>query len=67
MKTKTVKENFVPFICILAPAITFVISSYSTELFGDYQFAEELIILNGGLTFLGLLLISKPANGQTRF
>lgn len=67
VKTKTVKENFVPLVCILAPTITFVISSYSTELFGNYQFAEELIILNGGLTFLGLLLISKPADRQTRF
>ncbi|MFT3795381.1 sodium:solute symporter [Flavobacterium sp.] len=67
VKTKTVKENLVPLICILAPTITFIISSYSTELFGNYQFAEELIILNGGLTFLGLLLISKPADRQTRF
>lgn len=67
VKSKTVKENWVPFICVLAPTITFIISSYSAELFGAYQFAEELIILNGGLTFLGLLLISKPADGQTRF
>lgn len=67
VKSKTVKENFVPLVCILAPTITFIISSYATELFGDYQFAEELIILNGGLTFLGLLLISKPADKQTRF
>ncbi len=67
VKSKTVKENWVPFICVLAPTITFIISSYSTELFGAYQFAEELIILNGGLTFLGLLLISKPADRQTRF
>lgn len=67
VKTKTVKENFVPIVCILAPTITFIISSYSTGLFGNYQFAEELIILNGGLTFLGLLLISKPADKQTRF
>lgn len=67
VKTKTVRENFVPLICVLAPALTFAISSYSTELFRDYQFAEELIILNGGLTFLGLMLISKPADRQTRF
>ncbi|PKW20318.1 sodium:solute symporter [Flavobacterium lindanitolerans] len=67
MKTKTVNDRYVPIICILAPSITFLISSYSTELFGNYQFAEELIILNGGLTFLGLLLISKKATTQTRF
>ncbi|MCY1233317.1 transporter, solute:sodium symporter (SSS) family [compost metagenome] len=67
MKTKTVNDKLVPIVCILAPAITFCISSYSTELFGNYQFAEELIILNGGLTFLGLLLISKKATKETRF
>jgi len=67
MKTKTVKDAFVPVVCVLAPAITFVISLYSKELFGAYEFAEELIILNGGLTFLGLLLISKPAVTETRF
>ena len=67
MKTKTVHDKLVPIVCILAPAITFAISSYSAELFGSYQFAEELIIVNGGLTFLGLVLISKPAVSQTRF
>lgn len=67
MKTKTVKDRFVPIVCILAPAITFAISSYSPELFGAYQFAEELIILNGGLTFLGLLCISKKSKISTRF
>lgn len=67
MKTKTVKDKFVPIICLLAPAITFVISAYSKELFGNYEFAEELIILNGALTFIGLMLISKKATAQTRF
>ena len=67
MKTKTVKDKLVPIICVLAPAITFAISSYSADIFGNYQFAEELIILNGGLTFIGLMLISKPATQQTRF
>ena len=67
VKTKTVKDRFVPVVCLLTPTITFIISLYSRELFGNYQFAEELIILNGGLTFLGLLLISKPATEQTHF
>jgi Na+/proline symporter len=67
VKTKTVKNNWVPLVCVLAPALTFFISVYAAEWFGNYQFAEELIIINGGLTFLGLLLISKPAKGNTRF
>ena len=66
-KTKTVKDKWVPLVCIIAPALTFIISSYSTEWLGNYKFAEELIIINGGLTFLGLWLISKPAIGNTRF
>lgn len=67
VKTKTVRENLVPIICIAAPTITFLISLYSKELFGNYEFAEELIIVNGLITFVGLFLISKPATGQTRF
>lgn len=67
MKTKTVKDIYVPIVCILAPTITFIISLYSADIFGKYEFAEELIILNGALTFIGLLLISKPAKSQTRF
>jgi hypothetical protein len=67
MKTKTVKDKMVPLVCLAAPTVTFIISLYSNELFGHYEFAEELILLNAGLTFLGLLLISKPATSQTRF
>lgn len=67
MKNKTVKDKMVPLVCMAAPMLTFIISLYSKEIFGSYEFAEELIILNGGLTFLGLLLISKPATSKTRF
>lgn len=67
MKTKTVHDKLVPFICILSPAICFLISKYSVALFGDYTFDNELIIVNGLLTFVGLLLISKPAIENTRY
>lgn len=67
VKSKTVHENLVPIVCIIAPTITFLISFYSKELFGNYEFAEELIIVNGLITFIGLLLISKPATKGTRF
>ncbi len=67
MKTKTVHGRFVPVICLLAPALTFIVSEFAGTWLGNYQFAEELIILNGGLTFLGLMLISKPATESTRF
>jgi Na+/proline symporter len=67
MKTKTVHDKLVPLICLISPLICFFISKYSTVLFGDYVFDNELIIINGFITFIGLLIISKPATKQTRF
>jgi hypothetical protein len=67
VKTKTVKDKLVPFICLLSPALTFFISENSKALFFGYIFDNELIIVNGLITFIGLLLISKPAIEETRF
>lgn len=67
MKSKTVHDKFVPLVCVISPAICFFISKYSAELFGDYVLDNELIIVNGLITFIGLLLISKPATENTRY
>lgn len=67
VKTKTVHDKWVPCICVLSPAICFLISKNSALLFGDYVFDNELIIVNGLITFLGLMAISKPAVSQTKF
>jgi len=67
MKSKTVHDKLVPFVCVLSPTICFLISRNSVLLFGDYTFDNELIIVNGLITFLGLLLISKPATSKTEF
>ncbi len=67
MKSKTVHDQWVPLICLLSPALCFLISKNSVLLFGDYVFDNELIIVNGLFTFIGLLLISKPAVSETRF
>ncbi|MFC5684404.1 sodium:solute symporter [Flavobacterium sp. MAHUQ-51] len=57
-KSKTVKDKFVPFVCLTSPVMSYFISENSTNLFG-YTFDNELIIVNGLLTLLGLVLISK--------
>lgn len=67
MKNKTVRDGLVPLICVVSPLICFLLTKYSASLFGDYVIDNELIIVNGLITFLGLLLISKPATRQTRF
>ena len=60
VKSKTVHDKFVPLVCLISPAICFLITKNSVLLFGDYVIDNALIILNGLITFLGLLLISKP-------
>lgn len=67
VKTKTVKDHFVPLICLIAPAICLYLNINSKLLFGNYTIGNELIVVNGLITFLGLLAISKPATTQTKF
>ncbi|KOY86391.1 sodium:solute symporter [bacterium 336/3] len=58
---RTLQDPLVPVICILAPALCFVINIYSKEILGGYVFGDELIILNGFLNYLGLWAISKKS------
>ena len=67
MKSKTVHDKLVPIICVISPLICFLLAKNSAALFGDYVIDNELIIVNGIITFIGLLLISKPATSQTKF
>ncbi|HQT22520.1 MAG: sodium:solute symporter [Sphingobacteriales bacterium 17-39-43] len=67
MKNRGVKDKLVPFICLLSPAICFFLNANSKTLMGGYIFDNELIVVNGLITFIGLLLISKPATSKTQF
>jgi len=55
---RSVKDKFVPIICIASPIISFMLNLYSKELFNGYQFGFEILIVNGLLTFIGLWGIS---------
>jgi Na+/proline symporter len=56
---RQVKDRWVPWVAVLAPALTYAITSNSQALFWGYTFGFEALILNGGLMFLGLYLLSK--------
>ena len=56
-----VKDRAVPFICLLAPVATYFISFYSKEQLG-FDFGFFVLVLNGFLTFTGLLLFYKKKN-----
>lgn len=58
---RPVRDRFVPIICVVAPILTYVISSNSAEWFSGYEFGFEVLILNGFLTFIGLYGISTKA------
>jgi Na+/proline symporter len=55
---RTVNDNIVPLICILAPIISFVVDKYQKEIFGNYEIGNELLIFNGLITFLMLFIFS---------
>ncbi len=54
-----VKDRLVPIVCVLSPVLSYIISLNSEAWFGGYRFGIEILILNGMITFLGLLLVSK--------
>jgi len=58
-----VKDRWVPLVAVLSPVFTFVLDRYSTVLFGGYKFGFELLLVNGALTFLGLLLLGRGGEG----
>ena len=67
MKNRGVRDKLVPFICLISPAICYFLNANSKTLMAGYTFDNELIVINGLITFIGLLLISKPSTGKTQF
>jgi len=56
---RTVKDKLVPWICVVSPLICFLIDKYQGLFLGNFEIGLELLVLNGLITFLGLLMISK--------
>jgi Na+/proline symporter len=54
-----IRDKFVPLICVLSPLITYYIVNHSADWFNGYKIGFERLILNGAITFVGLLLIVK--------
>ena len=52
-------DKAVPIVGILSPIICYILDMNSKEWFNGYMFGNELLILNGTLTFVGLLLLKK--------
>ena len=59
VKNRKTNDKFVPIVAISSPIISYVLNLYSKNIFYGYQFGFEILIVNGLLTFIGLMLISK--------
>lgn len=58
---RSVMDKWVPYVCIASPVICFILDKYQKQIFGSFEVGLELLIINGLITFIGLWLISKPA------
>jgi Na+/proline symporter len=54
---RSVRDRWVPLVCVSAPLLCYAIDQTAQYHF-DYHFGYELLLLNGLLTFAGLLLLS---------
>lgn len=67
VKSRGVKDKLVPIVCVAAPVLCYILATNAATLLGGYVFSVELILVNGFITFMGLMLISKKTDQQTRF
>jgi Na+/proline symporter len=56
---RKVKDIAIPFVCLTAPVLTYLINYNSEAILWGYKFGFELLLLNGLLTFLGIWAFSR--------
>lgn len=56
---RTIHNQWAALPCFLAPLLCLVLDYFQPQLFGEFRIGQELLIINGLITFLGLWLISS--------
>ena len=51
---RRVRDRWVPAICVLAPVFCYLLSTHSEAWLGGYRIGFELLLINAGITWLGL-------------
>ncbi|NNF01203.1 MAG: sodium:solute symporter [Bacteroidia bacterium] len=62
---RSIIDKYAIAVCLVAPILSYIINENSEAWFNGYKFGFEILILNGLLTFLGLLMISKSSNSKS--
>jgi Na+/proline symporter len=56
---QSLKIPIVPIVCIVSPLICYLLDRNAATLFGAYKFGNEILIINGAITFTLLYAFSK--------
>jgi Na+/proline symporter len=59
---RSVTDRFTPWIAIISPVLCYFLNIFSEELFNGYRFGFEMLLVNGFLTFMGLLIFSRKGS-----
>ncbi len=62
---RPVCDRYTPYIAIASPLVCLALNEFATRCLG-YQFGYELLMINGGLTFSGLYLVSCHRDMQSQ-
>lgn len=65
--SRKVNDKVTPWIAIGSPIVCYILNLYSEELLNGYKFGFEMLLVNGFLTFMGLLLFSRKNNSAPYF
>lgn len=61
---RQVNDRLTPVISVMSPAACYFLSMYSEQLFNGYKFGFEILLVNGFITFTGLLIFSHKTESQ---
>jgi SSS family solute:Na+ symporter len=51
--------RLIPVIALLAPILSYLLANHGSNWLGGYKFGYEILLINGGLVFLGLWVLSR--------
>ncbi len=60
-----VKDKWVPLVAVLSPFIGYGLTKLLQYIFTGYQTGFEILLLNGLITFIGLLIIKNPSKTKS--
>jgi SSS family solute:Na+ symporter len=59
---KPVRDRWVPFVAVLSPLLAYLVKIILERSINGYHSGYEILVINGLMTFFGLLLISQKEN-----